>query len=192
MSIALMSTLSTSAASLLYPYSRHRGTRPACPLWVNSGRGDRSSRKSWRKGSKNQLGLGHQSHEPSLFGFQSRLPNLCPASAMKGRSGGDHGRAFLGSTHEVRLALDCRSAIGACGKVYECGCTACRVSKRHRTAAMDGMAQGAKIRTHQHSRDDFVRLGVRERDSHQLGQWERTRVDNGRIIARRSPPRPGK
>src|SRR5262249_29415331 len=110
-------------------------------------KGHRSSRKAWRKGSKNQLGLGHQSHEPSLFGFQSCLPNLCPASAMKGRSGGDHGRALLGGTHEVRLALDCRSAIGACGEVYECGCTARRVGKRHRTAAVDGMAQGTKIAT---------------------------------------------
>jgi hypothetical protein len=102
-----------------------------------------------------------------------RLPNLCPASAMKGRSGGYHGRALLGGTHEVRLALDCGSAIGTCGQVYECGCTARRVSKRHRTAAMYSMAQSTEIRTHYHSRNYFVMLRVRERNSHQLDQWER-------------------
>jgi hypothetical protein len=43
----------------------------------------------------------------------SRVCQTCVrAPAMKGRSSGCHGRALLGDTDEVRLALDCGSAIG--------------------------------------------------------------------------------
>ena len=115
--------------------------RPTLGLTVAITLLGRADATQTRRESKNQLCLGYQSHESSLFGFQSRLPDLCSASAMKRRSGGYHGRALFGGTHEVRFALDGGSALGICRKVYECRCTARRVSKRHRTAAMDSMLE---------------------------------------------------
>src|SRR5213080_5387036 len=62
-------------------------------------------------------------------------------------------------------------------EVYECRRATGRVRQRHGTAAMHSMTQRTEIRTHHHPRDHFVRLGVRERDSHQPRQRERARVD---------------
>src|SRR5213078_2030845 len=102
-------------------------------------RNHRNASKHGQRPSQNQLGLGYQCDELSFFRFQARLPDLCPASAMKRRSSGNDRRALVARAEEIRLALDRGCAIGACRKVYECRRATGRVRQRHGTAAMHSM-----------------------------------------------------
>src|SRR5260221_5195412 len=98
-----------------------------------------------QRASQNQLGLGHQCHELSFLGFQARLPDLGPASAMKRPSSGYDRRALLGRAHEIRLALDRDRAIGVCRKAYEGRRAAGRVCQRHGAAAVHSVTQSTEI-----------------------------------------------
>jgi len=77
----------------------------------------RDATQTRRESKRNQLCLGYQSHESYLSRFQSRVPDLWSASAMKRRSGGYHVEPSLAAPTKFVCYSSGGSALASAGRL---------------------------------------------------------------------------